>query len=827
MGIAVGVALALAVLIANGSVAGSTREVTRAVAGSTDIQLAARHSLGFDEQLLRRVRALPSVAQAAPVLEQRAILVGSGGDHAPVVVAGVDATLAALSGTGIGDLGSGGLQLTDGVMLSSEVGRRLGLPGSVPQAVDPRERRISLEIRGRRIPVRVAAMLGPATVGPLADALVAITPLPYLQKLSGLPRRVTRILVRAVPGGEAGARAELAAIAADRLTVAPADAEVDLLEQATGPANQASAGFALIAAVVGFLLAFNAMLLTTPQRGRLVADLRIQGFTRSALVQMQLVQALFLGTLSSAIGLLGGVLLAGTVFHQTPEYLAAAFPVGTQTVVTAEPLLLSFSAGLVASCLAIVPPLLQLWTSAPVERGRDRHRESALALDRRLRRRLLVSAVFLFGITSLPVLFTPDAAFLAVAGMALATPLVIPVVFAVAVRSVEQAATWAKRLSALALALLALRSTTVRSLALAATGAVAVFGAVAIGGARQDLLHGIDRYTAQYVNTADLWVVQDADDQATKDFRPRDLPARIAATPGVRAVRAYRGAFLDFAGRRVWVIARPETAGAMIPASEIVSGDAASASARLRAGGWITVSDGIAAERGVAAGDTLAIPTPTGEARYRIAATTTNFGWTGGSIAMGGAEYRRAWASPYPTALEVDILPRAHLGEVQRAVRRQLGAGVGLQVQTARERAAQGKRTARQGLARLDQIAGLLLLTAALAMAAAMGAAIWQRRAALASLRLQSFRPAQLWRMLLVEAVVVLVAGCLTGAVLGVYGQLLIDRYLRLTSGFPVSYSIGWHTVEIFLVVVLAALVAVAVPGHLAARAPPSLGLQE
>lgn len=92
---------------------------------------------------------------------------------------------------------------------------------------------------------------------------------------------------------------------------------------------------------------------------------------------------------------------------------------------------------------------------------------------------------------------------------------------------------------------------------------------------------------------------------------------------------------------------------------------------------------------------------------------------------------------------------------------------------------------------------------------------------------MQSFRPSQLWRMLLIQTAVVLAGGYLTGAVVGVYGQALIDRYLRLTSGFPFSYSIGWQTVQIFVVVVAAALAAVSVPGRLAVRAPPSLGLQE
>jgi putative ABC transport system permease protein len=443
------------------------------------------------------------------------------------------------------------------------------------------------------------------------------------------------------------------------------------------------------------------------------------------------------------------------------------------------------------------------------------------------RRRLLAVAVVLFAATSSLFLVSPDWAFVAVAGLAFATPFAIPVVFAGAVRLVAGIATRARHLTTLAVAVLALRSTRARSLALAATGAVAVFGAVAIGGARQDLLRGIDRYTREYVETADLWVVQGGDDQATKDFRPGDLRARLRHAPGVQSVRPYYGAFFDFAGRRVWVIARHESDRQMVPPDEIVRGDAALASARLRAGGWITLSDQIATDRGVGPGGKLALPTPTGTERYKVAATTTNFGWSPGSIAMGSADYRRAWGSPQPTALEVDVLPGARVGSVQRTVRQELGPSVALQVHTAAERAAQAGQSARQGLARLGQISALLLLTAALAMAAAMGAAIWQRRAALASLRLQSFRPAQLWRMLLIETAVVLAAGCLTGAVVGVYGQALIDRHLSLTSGFPVAYSIGWQTVEIFLVVVAAALAAVAVPGRLAVQAPPSLGLQE
>jgi putative ABC transport system permease protein len=115
-----------------------------------------------------------------------------------------------------------------------------------------------------------------------------------------------------------------------------------------------------------------------------------------------------------------------------------------------------------------------------------------------------------------------------------------------------------------------------------------------------------------------------------------------------------------------------------------------------------------------------------------------------------------------------------------------------------------------------------------LAMAAAMGAAIWQRRPGLAALRIQSFTPRQLWRVLLLETGVVLAAGCLTGGVVGLYGQQVIDRYLNHVTGFPVAATVaGWQTVEVVGVVLLAALAVVAIPGWFASRVPPHVGLQD
>jgi putative ABC transport system permease protein len=831
LGIAIGVALAFAVLVANGSITGSADEIVRAVVGRADLQLQARDTRGFDARVLREVERLPGVRHAAPLVEQRATLLGPDGQRVPVNLGSLDPRLAALSGRLAGNFVTGGFRFLRGMMLPSGTARALGLPNPVDQTIVRPLPAVRIALGGNVHPLPVAAVLGQETIGPVSNARVAMLSLSGLQRLAGMEGRLTRVLVETTPGEEAQARAGLAAIARRRhLALSSATAESGLLTQALGPSDQATGFFAAISALLGFLLAFNAMLLTAPERRRMLAELRIQGFKPRQLVGLLLFQAFTLGIVSSLVGLFAGIVLSHGVFDASPDYLAPAFTLGTNTIVGAWPVALALGGGTLACCLAAAPPLLDLRRGRAVDAVFQAGGSPGNALEPRTRRRLFVAAMALIGVATAVLLAWPSGALVACGLLALATVLAIPLTFAAVVAFAEALTARFDWLNMLSVALLALRATTVRSLALAATGAVAVFGSVAIGGARNDLLHGIERYTDDYVGTADLWVVNPLDNQATSEIATAATrAARAAAVPGVAAVRRYRGGFLDFDGRRVWVIARSPEERAPIPPSQLVRGRLDRANDRLHEGGWVVLSDQIARARQVGLGDAIEIPTPTGILRLRLAATTTNLGWSPGAMILGAADYRRAWATTSPTALEVDLAPGADGAVVQRGVMRAVGgAAGGLLVQTAAERAAGIDASARQGLARLGQISALLLIAAVLAMAAAMGAAIWQRRASLAALRIQSFSPRQLWRVLLLETSVVLGAGCVTGALVGAYGQVVIDRYLRAVTGFPVSSTLaGWSTLEIVALVVAAALAVVAIPGWFAARVPPQLGLQD
>ncbi len=827
VGIAIGVALVFAVQVANSSITDASSAIVRGIAGNASLQLRSRDSGGFDEHLLERVQRLPGVVQAAPVLDETASLVGRGGRRVAIDLASAAPSLLALNGSITRSIPLQDLS-TPGIILPSATAHALGLPSSSTQSLHGRLAPVSIEVRGRASSVAGVEVLGPETIGALSGAMAAIAPLRFVQRITGLSGRVTRILVTTKPGQRAMVQRELTALAAGRLTVAPADQDVALLKQAVTPNAQATGFFVLVSGIVGFLLAFNAMLLTVPERRRVIADLRMQGVRPWQLVRMLMFQAVCLGLIASLVGLAVGDFLSRTIFHATPSYLAAAFSLGMQTVIGLRPLVISFAGGVLATCLAASPPLLDLRRSRAVDAVYFEDGEPGQALDGRARRRLFLAGVVLILATSGPLLLWPSTIVIATIGLAVATLLAIPFAFQLVVRLAEHIASYTPRLNMLTVAVRALRATTVRSLALAATGAIAVFGCVVAEDSHNDLLHGLYRDYSEYVATANLWVVNNNDDLATSGFSVGRLPARIAAVPGVASVRIYQGGFLDFDGRRVWIIARATSTPTPIPASQLQEGNIATATAHLRQGGWITVSQQIAEASRVRVGDTLALPTPSGPVNYRIAATTTNLGWSAGAIVLNGADYRHAWATSDATALEVDTRPGSNIPAVKHAVRGLFGLGTALTVQTSGERAAHADALARQGLSRMSQITLLLMIAAALAMAAAIGAGIWQRRSSLASLRIHSFSPWQLRGILTYESILVLGTGGLVGASAGIYGHVLCDRYLRLTTGFPAPFAFeGIRTVQTILLIVIGALAVLSIPGYVASQVSPQLALQD
>jgi putative ABC transport system permease protein len=241
----------------------------------------------------------------------------------------------------------------------------------------------------------------------------------------------------------------------------------------------------------------------------------------------------------------------------------------------------------------------------------------------------------------------------------------------------------------------------------------------------------------------------------------------------------------------------------------------------------VVLSQAVASERHLRIGASVTLPTPVPRS-FRVAALSTNIGWAPGAVIVSASDYASAWgsadASAYNVLLDPAVSPARAAGEIGRA----LGPSSGLSVQTAQAHADEQNALSRQGLQRLTQIATLILAVAVLAMAAAIGNMVWQRRPRLAKLKLEGFPRAELWRTILLESALLLAVGCLTGALFGLYGQQLLDRALANVINFPVVYSVAIGSALVSLAIVTAtALAIVAVPGYMAAGVPPAVALQD
>ena len=263
VGIAVGVALLFASQVASTSLNGSVRQLTNGIVGQSQYQLKARGSEGFSDGMLADVQRLPGVRAAVPVLEREASVIGPTGRQAAVDLIATDPRYVYLAGPLLRHFSARQLAGQQALAVPAPVAQAIGASSLEP---------IKLQVGASVVPTLLAAILQPSEIGPLVHSPIALAPLAYAQKLTGMPGMVTRIFVQAKPGDTGEVQAGLMRLAGGRLNVEPGDYDATLFAQAATPIDQSTQTFAAICALVGFMFAYCSMLLTMPLRQGLVEN---------------------------------------------------------------------------------------------------------------------------------------------------------------------------------------------------------------------------------------------------------------------------------------------------------------------------------------------------------------------------------------------------------------------------------------------------------------------------------------------------------------------------------------------------------------------------
>ena len=829
-GVALGVALVVAVRIINDSTLGSFRGAITDLAGGAALQV--RGSGPFDEELVDRLNAVRGVDRAVPVLTD---------------------TVFALDGPAAGDaLALFATDLADGhavrtLRLVEGKVRVVGDPIAFiadPRSVvlsEPFAKRAGLEpgakVRLRsRAGVETFTLRGLAPAGGIGRAFggdLALMDVAGAQRVLGRDGLVDQIDV--VLAGDASVDAVERAIAA----VLPPGLEVLRPARRGEQIERYLAGFqTLLEGLSGLALLAAAFLVASAVATEVAARRREIGLLRCAGARRRDVAALFLAE-SAAMGLGGalagiplGLVLARILrasFAESTELVLSLNVFGAALEVTPGALALGAAAGVVVAGIAgwlpgraavRVPPLAALGRgpSAAIGQGRAVVAVGALAAA------VTAAALWLASRHGVPASGNVAALAADVACVCAVMWLASRVAPALAA-PVRAAVGGAARLALHRLAAMP------DQLALA-TGVLALaLGLVILAGT---LVRSFEESVLDFIRRqvrADLVVASTATTgwiEAPIDAR---LGVALAAVPGVARVERLRLAEHEHDGERISIDSLDEPAFAPGREGDFVftAGDPPTALAAVRAGRGALVSQNFARRTGAQVGDVLHLEAPAGALEVEVVGAVVDYVSPRGSVILTRPVYERWWRDTAVNRFHVWLEPGARADEVRRAITADLAVREGLKVLTLRELYDYHREAVRRAFALTRALEILPLLVAGLGLAQALLAAGLDRRREFALLRAAGATRGQVARSVVLEAVAVGTVG-LVGAL--AVGVVLSALWSQVNFPLQLGWEIALHPAPGSFAVAAVAALLVSVPASLlparrAGREPVSTALRE
>ena len=647
-GISLGVAVFIGVTLANDSAIRAFEESSQFVRGRTTHRLlpVGRPLSELTYAALVRARGL----RAAPVLEVDVRIGDENGPRATLL--GIDpieelgirdfARFEPDFGIGSGD-GNPLLGGDDSVLVSEQW---------LEEGTNPSTLRIITATGAHD--VRIAGSLG-------ADASdLVIADIATAQALSGQYGTLSRIdLVLTAAQSE-----ELARQPPEATALVSASNENAAFTELSRAFRINVAALGLLALVIGAFLIYSTMAFAVTQRRRHFGIQRALGVSRREIMQTLACEALVLGTAGAAIGIALGSLLASLLIGGVAAtiddfaFRSAVAVARPSTWLYARGCALGLGATLIAAAVPIldasrVDPMAAMGRAAQERTAAQRTRIAPMIAGLLL----VIATVFLLLPTrSLNVAFAGLACVLA-AGAAGAPAAIVAL------------ARWLEPLLArigglggrLAARNVRAQQSRIAVAAAALTMAVsAVIGVgVMVGSFRASLTQWLDTTL-----TSDVFVNADA------PFDPTDVLEALGAMPGIVGISLTR--FTELPSEHGLLGVRALAPGSRGFGLHIVDGDAEAVLAELAAGTHIAVAEPLAYRIGVARGDTLSLPTPSGPHSFDIAGVYRDYNTGGASVLLPLGVYRTHWNDETVSGLGLELEGDVALDAIATIVRASL-----------------------------------------------------------------------------------------------------------------------------------------------------------
>lgn len=578
----------------------------------------------------------------------------------------------------------------------------------------------------------------------------------------------------------------------------------------------------LLALLVGVFLIYNSVSFSVLQRRGLIGIQRALGVTRGELFALILAEAAMIGFVAACIGVLAGLWLGEQLLALVARSINDFYYRVNVTRVIAEPLSIAkgMAAGVGAALLAAAVPALEASSYQP------RLTMTRSTLEQRTRRLLpivalagcaaILAAAALLMLSGRNLVAGLAAVFLLILGFALC----IPPLVRVATRTLQPLA---KRVGG------TLASMAISGIAasLSRTGVAIVALAIAVSATI-----GVSVMVDSFRGSVRQWLEQtlQADIYAGVERGSLDpaLFADLVALPGVEAYSTSRRTFLENEDGRTQLVAIQMAPGSYA-GTEILAADAADVWPAWESGDVVLVSEPYAYRNSVSPGDVVELRTATGPRIFRIAAIYQSYDINASAVLISRSTYERHWNDRGIDSVGLYLADGVDSRDVLRGIET-VSAGR----QQIRFESNQGIRDLSlevfdRTFIITDVLYWLAIVVALIGILGALLAMQLERAREFAVLRALGMTQAQLGGMIALQSGVIGLISGVAAIPLGlVMAYLLIEVINRRAFGWQIDMTFaGSILFSAVLFAIGAAVLAGLYPAYRAARNQPALAMRE
>lgn len=870
LGIALGVAVMLAINLANASALGRFTESIDLVSGKATLNIVPRFEADIDERELNKLSWLyDEFIKFTPVIDQ--VVVSAKPPHEVIQLLGLDlfsskefrqfdisggnsfasssgdnnssknnasadeskVSASASSGAeekelGVNDSssGSGGSRSGGGafeifrrnrVLVGSELAKRENL-----KVGD----NLNLFLNDKEVSCPVAGILNSEGLGKAFAGNVVLMDISCAQELLSMKGRISRIDLIVPPDKIFDINARLT----ERL---PASVAVERPERRGLQVEKMLRSFqynltalSLIALLVGMFLIYNTMSISVIRRRWEIGTMRALGASMPVVFSLFMSEAIILGLIGSTLGIAGGVFFAQFALAAVSKTVRALYADQPPGAVIIEPsiLLIAFGAGLLLTLVAAWAPSMEAISIPPAEAARRASYERKVErLSPKLALLGCVLLVFGFIASLQPAVagfpfFGYLAAAMAVFGCAAITPLAMNKLLRLLARLLGSVLGSEGRLAALSLhGALGRTSVAVASLMVGISMMVSL--AVMISSFR----HTVEAWVQQTLK-ADLWLEPAGRDVSNRAGRlTPDLVSKIRKVAGIDSVDAFVEYPIEYQGQ-------PANLGAgeldvMIKHGNLMFLNGESSAAVLsRVSGHDAgiISESFSIKHDLKLGDSLTLQSPSGPYQIKIEGVYYDYSSDSGYIVIPRHNFAKHFNDINSTTLAIFLVPNADPESVRQAIFASVPQDSRLNIRTNRELKTQVLRIFDNTFSITYALHAISIAVAILGVMNALFALTMESRRDLGIFKYLGASRSQLGKLVIVQAGLLGSLGNVGGLVIGMALSFLLIHVINKQSfGWTVQFYLPQDfLLQSFALIFVCSILSGLIPARLAEKTP-------